>query len=139
MGIMKKTTLPFLKILLSGMVLVLLNARCGDENDFKKPYNIKFTNISTVDITNINLSMNGAEETVTVAQLLSGQSSDYQTLRLPILSKDDRPKGWGDYTGIYTQQGVEKTIYIYSDDHEFRDEVIIEFGASTYFVIYPTL
>jgi hypothetical protein len=110
---------------------------CVDDQDNKKRYNVKFTNNSTFDITDINLNMNGADETITISMLSRGHSSEYQSFYLPKIPKDEMPKSWGDYSGIYTQQGTVKTIYIFNNDHDFRDEVIIKLENRSYSVEYP--
>ena len=133
----RQIKLPVSLFLLTAVSLMVM-VRCGDDNDFKERYLVKFTNIGTHEITEISLSMYGSEETVSVSKLASRESSEYQSFLLPRISKTDMPNGWGEYSGVYTQQDTLKTIYIFNDEHDFRDEVIIEIANSSYFVIYPT-
>ncbi len=128
---------PSIKLLLLTVIAVMFMLKCGGDNDFKKPYYVKFNNNTAFEITNINLDMYGAEETITVSTLAGGQTSEYQTFLLPKLSQDEMPNRWGDYSGIYTQQDSIINIYIFNDDHKFRDEVIIRIENNSYSVEYP--
>lgn len=129
------SSLKSLFLLLFGVFIAL---KCGNEGEFKDRYDIKFTNNSLYTISDINLSMTGAEETITFKSLLRGQSSEYQAFFLPKISKESMPISWGDYSGIYTLQDSVKTIYIFSADHRFNNEVIIEIGNNNYEVKYPS-
>jgi hypothetical protein len=127
-----KTTLNLL-----GLSLLLLVLRCSlDTIADYGAFNVTITNKGTTTITDIELFMIGAEETMTIKELDPGQSTGSQTFILP-KKEGEIPISRGDYWVYFTQRDTVKDIGILNHEHGFRTEMWIEINDHTYVTRFP--
>ena len=74
-------------------------------------YQVKFSNDSDSEITDISLYMIGSPNTVSIATLAVGADTKYYELLLQT-PKGTVPDIYGDYQGEYMQNDTKKDIYI---------------------------
>ena len=125
-----------INLLCISILLSFFIVGCGDDNAENETFRIEITNKGTTEITDIELSMVGAEEVIIIQKLAIGQNSDYQTFILPII-EEQMPDSWGDYSGQYTQKDTVKEIGILNYEHKFRTKMRIEIEDRSYITIYP--
>ena len=129
-----RTTLHLLGIL---FIVFLSIMGCGEHiNTEYGAFEATISNRGTTAITDIELSIVGADEVVTIDTIAPGQSSDKRIFILPVF-EGERPESWGDYCGVYTQNGVIKDISILNYEHNFNPEVTLKINNQSYVAIYP--
>ncbi|MCK4313059.1 MAG: hypothetical protein KAW88_10035 [Candidatus Cloacimonetes bacterium] len=92
--------------------LLLLITGCTEVEDDYTSYFITIVNDSSVNITDISISMIGLDTVVQINDLIPEEISQRFKFQLP-----DRPSGcvqisYGDYHGSYLQNEIEKIVFI---------------------------
>ncbi len=95
------------------MFAVFIIASCNDTTsaDDLTKYEVVIINVSSSKITNIELEMTGVENNVTIDSLAIGENTPEYEFLLP-LPEDDSPISYGDYSGSYIQEYIEKDFAV---------------------------
>ena len=95
------------------MFAVFIIASCNDTTsaDDLTKYEVVIINISSSKITNIELEMTGVENNVTIDSLAIGESTSEYEFLLP-LPGNDVPFLYGDYSGSYVLESIEKDFTV---------------------------
>ena len=124
---MKRSLILSIVMFAAFIIASCTNATSAD--DLTK-YEVVIINVSSSEITNIELEMTGVENNVTIDSLAIGESTPEYEFLLP-LPGDDVPVSYGDYSGSYIQESIEKdfsviqpelSITIFIDDDSFSYE-----------------
>jgi len=127
----------FIYLLSVSLVLSVFIPGCStDTNAEYGDFSVEILNTGTTDITDFELSMIGAEGSITIKKLEAGQSSGYRIFTLPKI-EGERPDSWGDYSGLFTQKGTVKDVFVLNYEHNFRPKMSVEINDQTYITRFP--
>ena len=124
---MKRTLILSIVMLATFIIASCTNTTSAD--DLTK-YTVVIVNVSSSEITNLELGMIGVDDNVTIDSLAIGENTSEYEFLLP-LPGDDVPFLYGDYSGSYMQESIEKyfaviqpelSITIFIDDDSFSYE-----------------
>lgn len=124
---MKKLLILSLVMFAAFIIVSCNNTTSADE---LTKYTVIIVNDSSFEITNIGLEMVGVDNNVTIDSLAVGESTSEFEFLLP-LPGNDVPFLYGDYSGSYIQESIEKdftiiqpelSITIFIDDDSFSYE-----------------